>query len=89
MIPLAAPIRLLVVAVGMWLPGTPRSLDRNVTRATLGFGGKSTGFSMGLNPTPIAHVSASPQCHPGRLDFPSPVGDHGISPYNIPQTAEA
>jgi hypothetical protein len=34
---------------------------------------------MGLSPTPIVHVSASPQCHPGRSDFPSPVGDHGIS----------
>ena len=55
------------------------SLDRNATRATLGFGGQSTDFSMGLSPTPIAHVSASPQCHPGRSDFPSPVGDHGIS----------
>jgi hypothetical protein len=37
---------------------------------------------MGLSPTPIAHVSASPQCHPGRSDFSSPVGDHGF-----PQTA--
>jgi hypothetical protein len=23
-----------------------------------------------------AHVSTSPPCHPGRSDFPSPVGDH-------------
>ena len=26
----------------------------------------------------ITHVSASPPCHPGRSDFPSPVGDYGF-----------
>ena len=66
------------------LPSTPRSLDRNATRATLGFGGKSTDLSMGLSPTSIVHVSASPRCHPGRSDFPSPVGDHGIFPVSLP-----
>jgi hypothetical protein len=72
--------------------GTPLlycSLDRNATRATLGFGGKSIDFPMGLSPTPIVHVSASPRCHPGRSDFPSPVGDHGIFPNSLPHKAEA
>ena len=32
----------------------------------------------------IAHVSASPLCHPGRSDFPSPVGDHDFSPTAFP-----
>jgi hypothetical protein len=26
----------------------------------------------------VHHVSASPPCHPGRSDFPSPVGDHSF-----------
>ena len=56
------------------------SLDRIAARTTLGFGGDSTGFPVGLSPTPIVHVSASPRCHPGRSDFPSPVGDHGSFP---------
>jgi hypothetical protein len=73
----------------MRLQGATPSLDRNAARATLGFGGKSTDFSMGLSPTPIAHVSASLRCHPGRSDFPNPVGDHGIFPDSLPQTAEA
>ena len=55
-------------------------LDRIAARTTLGFGGDSTGFPVGLSPTPIVHVSASPRCHPGRSDFPSPVGDHGSFP---------
>jgi hypothetical protein len=46
---------------------------RNAARAALGFGGSSTGFPVGLSPTPLAHVSASPLCDPGRWDFPSPV----------------
>ena len=32
----------------------------------------------------IAHVSASPLCHPGRSDFPSPVGDHDCPPTAFP-----
>ncbi len=32
----------------------------------------------------IAHVSASPLCHPGRSDFPSPVGDHDFPPTVFP-----
>ena len=32
----------------------------------------------------IAHVSASPLCHPGRSDFPSPVGDHNFPPTAFP-----
>ena len=33
---------------------------------------------MGLSPTPMTRVSASPPCHPGRSGFPSPVGDHSL-----------
>ena len=41
---------------------------RNTARAALEFGGLSTGFPMGLSPTPIAHVSASPPLIPdGRI----------------------
>jgi hypothetical protein len=46
-------------------------LDRNAARSTLGFGSKPTNLSVGLSPTPIARVSVSSQCHPGRSDFPS------------------
>ena len=61
---------------------TPRpSVWIEMRRATLGFGGKSKDFPMGLNPTPIVHVSANPRYHPGRSDFPSPVGDHA-KPYS-------
>jgi hypothetical protein len=39
----------------------PRSA-RNAAHAALGFSGSSTGFPVGLSPTPLAHVSASPLC---------------------------
>jgi hypothetical protein len=34
------------------------------------------------------HVSVSPPFHPGRSDFPSPVGDYGFSPRGLPNIAE-
>ncbi|MDN3514460.1 MAG: KilA-N domain-containing protein, partial [Candidatus Brocadia sp.] len=41
---------------------------RNTARASLGFGGVSMDFSIGLSPTPIAHVSTSPPLIPdGRI----------------------
>lgn len=41
---------------------------RNTARAALEFGGSSTDFPVGLSPTPIAHVSASPPLIPdGRI----------------------
>jgi hypothetical protein len=36
--------------------------DRTGGRATLGFGGLSKAFAMGLSPTPIPHVSPFPFC---------------------------
>ena len=40
----------------------------NMVRASLGFGGVSMDFSIGLSPTPIAHVSTSPPLIPdGRI----------------------
>jgi hypothetical protein len=51
--------RLLRASVGSW----PLS-GRSAARAALGFGGLSTGFPVGLSPTPIAHVSASPPLIP-------------------------
>ncbi len=32
----------------------------------------------------MTHVSVSPRCHPGRSDFPSPVGDHDFPPQTFP-----
>jgi hypothetical protein len=32
----------------------------------------------------MAHVSPGPPFHPGRSDFPSPVGDHGLSLHGLP-----
>lgn len=32
----------------------------------------------------MTHVSTSPRFHPGRSDFPSPVGDHSFSLYSLP-----
>ena len=37
-------------------------------------------FPVGLSPTPIVHVSVKPPSHPGRSDFPSPVGGHVLFP---------
>ncbi len=37
----------------------------------------------------LTHVSVSPPFHPGQSDFPSPVGDHGISSNSLPYTSEA
>ena len=54
--------------------GTARSLDRNATRATLGFGGKSKDLSMGLSPIPRAQVCARLHCLPGQSDFSSKWG---------------
>jgi len=36
----------------------------------------------------LAYVSQRPPCHPGRSDFPSPVGDHSISPIDLPSIVE-
>ncbi len=48
----------------VWLP--LRGWDRITARAVLS--GESTNST-------LTHVSASPPFHPGRSDFPSPVGD--------------
>lgn len=50
-----------------WLWFLPWS-GRNTARASLGFGGVSMDFPIGLSPTPIAHVSTSPPLIPdGRI----------------------
>jgi hypothetical protein len=65
--------------------------DRSVARAALGGELPTRTLSVERRDpnSTIAHVSASPPFHPGRSDFPSPVGDHGISPYSLPYAAEA
>jgi len=65
--------------------------DRSAARAALGGELPTRTLSVERRDpnSTIAHVSASPPFHPGRSDFPSPVGDHGISPYSLPYAAEA
>ncbi len=45
------------------------------------------GFPVGRSPIPITHVSASSPFHPGRSDFPSPVGDLGFPLHAFPTPA--
>ncbi len=65
--------------------------DRNAARITVGRELPTRTLSV-VRRVPIStivYVSASPPFHAGRSDFPSPVGDHGISPYSLPYAAEA
>ena len=79
-------------------PGRPEeshlqspSWDRNAARAGLGgeFPTRTLSVMRRVPNSTIPHVSASPPCHPGRSDFPNPVGDHGISPVRLPSIVEA
>lgn len=46
------------------------------------------GFRHGPQSGFRGHVSRSPRFHPGRSDFPSPVGDLGMSPSGLPSNTE-
>ena len=86
------PCRLSFRQVGL---GTFRPcLDRNTTRAIFPLKRRRSTF---IDVSPHAattcrllplqfpiHVSVSPHFHPGRSDFPSPVGDHSISSNCLP-----
>ncbi len=59
---------------------------RSTARAAVGgeFPARTLSVVRRVPSSAIAHVSASPLCHPGRSDFPSPVGDHDFPPTAFP-----
>jgi hypothetical protein len=62
-------------------------IDRSRARA-VGAGGVSAAFADGPQSGSHGHVSRGLRFHPGRSDFPSPVGGPGLSPRCLPTTAE-
>ena len=63
-----------------------QSTGRNTARAAVGgeLPVRTLSVVRRVPSSAIAHVSASPLCHPGRSDFPSPVGDHDFPPTAFP-----
>ena len=74
-----------VLERGLSLP-TALWSGRNTTRAAVGgeFPERTLSVVRRVPSSTLAHVSASPLCHPGRSDFPSPVGDHDFPPTVFP-----
>jgi hypothetical protein len=60
----------------------------NAARAAVGFGGCSSQFPAGPQSDFHGARFRKPPSHPGRSDFPSPVGSSGMSPEDLPRSQE-
>jgi hypothetical protein len=81
-----------ITGIARGLHYRPAPWDRIAARAALGREFPNHALFRYVRRVPsstMAHVSTSPPCHPGRSDFPSPVGDPDSPRWAFPIDAEA